>query len=250
MKRIVLIIAGVLSVTFTVYAQKCIDPDKYSREAGLVVGAYGPPGTSSYSLEFSCGMDYAQYFYRGLGFKTGFRYQSNNIDMDNWFSIPMAFSYRSRMTTWGRSVYDAAVAATKGAVDGYYYYGTEPSVGGWFENFFGALFNRADFFVGVTPGYIQGNGYITRVYMDDNQEEWQDSGIKKNSPFFLTADAGFTLTWRIWRFTLNFSPAVHYMITDSYRDYYFNHVKGNTSSSKSIPIRWQLSFEGGLRYLF
>jgi len=230
-------------------AQKRVDPNSYKREVGFTIGASGPVGMSDQSLEVVFGIDYAQYWNYGLGIRTGLRYQPYNMDIGNWFCVPVHFSWRPKMSR-SANVVDAAMDALGGVACNYYYYCHEPDVGSWLANFFAQMINRADLFIGLSPGYVQGGGSVHRYYVTSNKEQWKDMGIKKMSSFMLTADAGFTLSWRIWRFTLNFSPAVHYLITDNCHDYYVQNIQGEGSKFRSDRIRWQFSFEGGLRFLF
>lgn len=77
------------------------------------------------------------------------------------------------------------------------------------------LFRRAEFFVGMTPGYFAG----------------------ASSPLSLTADAGFILGIPIWRFGLNLTTAYHYSITKNV-------------ICREEPVRSFLSLTAGISYLF
>jgi len=87
------------------------------------------------------------------------------------------------------------------------------------------LFRRADFFLGVTPGY-----YLGRALEGEG------------SRLYCTADLGASLCIPIWRLSLNITPAFHYSFTQTPGyDYAFNGPTRN-------PLFFSLGL--GVSYLF
>ena len=60
--------------------------------------------------------------------------------------------------------------------------------------------------------------------------------------FYLSADAGFILCYRLYRFNLSLTPAIHYFIVDPYRY--------QEAALTTKPVRWQYTVGLGLGYLF
>ncbi len=128
-----------------------------------------------------------------------------------------------------------------------YYYGTNPDAGTIFGQFLSGLFNRIEFFAGLTPGYIFGQ----REEPHGNARE--EHYMKINNRFSLAADAGLGLSFRIWRFELSAIPSVRYFITDNYRE--VNNVSyatptGTESNFTDKARSWQFSIQGGLSFTF
>ena len=80
-------------------------------------------------------------------------------------------------------------------------------------NVLNIFLRRTEFFAGVTPGYMP--------------------GLEPDHRFSLAADAGMTLSIPLWRFSLDMTPAAHYLVTKNF---------GET--------RWLFSLSGGLSFLF
>ena len=80
-------------------------------------------------------------------------------------------------------------------------------------NVLNIFLRRTEFFAGVTPGYMP--------------------GLEAKHRFSLAADAGMTLSIPLWRFSLDITPAAHYLITDNFEGQ-----------------RWLYSISGGLSFLF
>jgi hypothetical protein len=126
-------------------------------------------------------------------------------------------------------------------------------------NFLFIVFRRFEGFVGVTPGYVFGNHSTpgTTLYGASDGEQTvsaiYEEGIRLNRRFTLTADAGLTLSVPLWRFSLDVTPAFHYLITNNFSEYRQEfdprpaQPVGSTSF-KSVP--WQFTLSLGLSYLF
>jgi len=196
-------------------------------------------------------LSYARYNQKGLGFRTGIEYMPVNMKIDSYFGVPVAFSARTGARSFSQSLRtgleSAAVGAVRDAV-----YGYEPNAGSILGDFFLGLFNRAEFFAGLTPGYIFGTNtpYSTSYSGLSVTEET----VKVANRFTLSADAGFSMSFRIWRFNLSIVPAVHYFLTKNYI-----YVKGTTpvsdsaspgSSASETPVRFQYSVLGALGFSF
>ena len=80
-----------------------------------------------------------------------------------------------------------------------------------------------------------------------NKTKEQIQGIRKAGDFYCSADAGLSFSWRIWRFTLNMTPTVHYNFTENFRIYSDNEA---TVHPQDTPIPWLFSMNFGIGYLF
>ena len=115
-----------------------------------------------------------------------------------------------------------------------------------FLTFITSLISRVELFTGVTPGYIFGEDHLHWTSMSGvNLGEPFQRGTVSPHAFFLSADAGLSLVIRIWRMSINVTPAVHYYITDNYRLY-----NAALKQDLSSPVRWQMSLSGGVNFMF
>lgn len=104
------------------------------------------------------------------------------------------------------------------------------------------MVNRSELRVGLTPGYIYGDGRTHRtsfsVMTEGDRFDWSGvKGTEVGSRFCLTADVGANLSYRIWRFCLNLNPELHYIITNSYNII----SKPDKGASETKSQRWQFS---------
>ena len=151
-----------------------------------------------------------------------------------------------------RALEDGLENTMRNAYHNKYYYNQNPTVDNVVGSFFTGLFNRIEFFAGLTPGYIFGPN-------DDSPRHGTYGGVKGESymyiknRFSLTADAGFGLSFNIWRFKLSVLPSVHYFITDNYRDVNnksYTKPTGTESDFTDQARSWQFSIQGGLSFSF
>ena len=196
-------------------------------------------------------LSYARYNQKGLGFRAGLEYMPMNMRIDSYFGVPVAFSARTRARSFGQSVRSglesAAVGAVRDAV-----YGYEPNARSILGDFIIGLFNRAEFFAGLTPGYIFGSNVPRGLSYGETTITEQTVDLIHR--FSFTADVGFSMSFRIWNFNLGFAPAVHYYLTRNY--VYVSETSpisgelGGAPIIKETPVRFQYSVLGYLSYSF
>lgn len=225
------------------------------QEIRFGVGVRGPVDRSlGWGSSEVIHVSYAHYGQRGLGYRIGAEFMPQNMDVDSYFGVPVAFSARTRARSFSQAVTtgleSAAIGAVRDAV-----YGYEPTASSILGDFLLGLFNRAEFFAGLTPGYVAG----TNVPMHKSYYEavggpaTSERVMTVGSRLSLSADAGFSMSFRIWRFHLSFVPAVHYFLTQNYvsiesTDY----IVGGDASYKvtETPVRFQYSVLGALSFSF
>lgn len=216
-------------------------------EYGMLVPiSPGKPVKSGESLSLS----YTRRFTRHWGWRTGFQYATDYESFEDHFGLPVTMVYRSGTYGFKESVRTAALGAASGAVwDGLAGYDSEDIASRALRNFLFFLFRRAEGFAGITPGYVSGSGTAQPMSSGIDYEE----GVRLNSRFTLTADAGFTLSIPVWRFSLDLTPAFHYLITNNFSEYRqsIDPATGSPVCQPSLkPLRWQFSLTGGLSFLF
>ena len=207
-----------------------------SKDIGLQVGLNVPVSqTIRIGSDVMLGVSYGQFYYNGLGFRTGLQYAASTADINDVFGVPVAFAYR----TQSKSVQDRFETGAVGARNQMIYRGTHRSdavgiLGGFLLN----LFSDMEFFAGMTPGYIAGA----------SQKPINSIWVEKKYAFSLSLDAGTSLNYSIWRFDLKLTPAFHYNLTDNY----IYHLSSGTGASneKTTPIRWFFTLNGGLAFRF
>ena len=193
-------------------------------------------------------LSYARYNQKGLGFRAGFEYMPMNMKIDSYFGVPVAFSARTRARNFTQSVKSglesAAVGAVRDAV-----YGYEPNARSIAGDFILGMFNRAEFFAGITPGYVFGTGSShSKSYSGTTVTEER---VDLANRFAISADAGFSMSFRIWQFNLSIVPAVHYFLTKNY--IYVSEttpVDGGAPKITETPVRFQYSVLGALGFSF
>ena len=192
-------------------------------------------------------LTYGRYFHKGLGFRTGVQWMFENYDINDYLGVPLYFSWCSDKRTFKESVKQGVENAAWGAYHDKAYYNSDPDVQSALGSFILGLFNRFEFFAGLTPGYVFGH---REDFHGDSREV---SYMRLNTRFSLSADAGLGLSFRIWRFELSAIPSVHYFITDNYRDMYVRRYThdGSTDVFTSDKAKsWQFSIQGGLSFTF
>ena len=115
------------------------------------------------------------------------------------------------------------------------------------------LFDRLEFHVGLTPRYVAGKSReIYPSYHYSGLGYWEKTWTEKPSSFSLSADAGFDISFRIWRFDLKLMPAFHYNITNNYRYHIQEGIRGSDEVLRTTvkPIQWFFTFNGGLAFRF
>ncbi len=244
MRKLFAALAAIALTGSAAFAQK-VRPD--NQDIRFTAGVRMPIERSRASDEPVMTLTYGRFFDNGLGFRTGAQWMFKNYDIDEYFGIPIYLAWRSGKRTFKESVRQGVENVAWGSYHNKYYYGTDPDAGTIFGQFLSGLFNRIEFFGGLTPGYIFGPKESTH---GDSQVQ---NYMAINNRFSLTADAGLGISFRIWRFELNVIPSVHYFITDNYRE--VNNMSyvtptGTESNFTDKARSWQFSIQGGLSFTF
>ena len=252
MKRLVLLFAASLAFTFVSAQEKPrFNPDHTWNTIRAEFGMLVPisPGNPVESGE-QLSLTYTRRFTRHWGWRTGLQYATDYEAFDDHFGLPLSIVYRSGTYGFQESVRTSARSAASLTVwDALAGYDTGSIASHTVRNFLFFVFRRAEGFVGITPGYVFGNG-TPRVMSSWNDYE---EGVRLNSRFTLTADAGYTLSIPIWRFSLEVTPGFHYLITNNFSQYHqsIDPATGRPVGQPSLkPLRWQFSLTGGLSFLF
>ena len=247
MKRLItaILLSTLLGCTAELFAQKR-DPNTFSHEIsfGTGIGTAFKDGSGS---DATFWLNYSKYYSRHLGARFGVQYMPSNIQIDQFVTFPMAFSLRTGMRQGNESLAYGAVAAV--SVLDSFVWDSDNIFAEMMAAFLLALINRAEVYVGLTPGYIVGDSSInqgTYLALDGNYYT-EEHGIRKTRSLYGSADLGINLSWRIWRFTINMNPAIHWNFTDNYHIYSAYEGSLNHQDS-SIPFLFSMNF--GLGYLF
>ena len=242
MKRLQIIVLAIF-VTIPLCAQKPLENDEIFATVGV-----NDPMYKNMESDVVVGLHYGHYYPNGGGFRTGFQYIPTVVEIDNSFSVPLAITYRTGSRSRTAKLTSAAygVARTQGYDRGNAFkYGL--------ASFLMNLFDRLEFHAGLTPGYVAGKSRdLNPSYRDFGMGYWEKTWPEKPSSFSLSADAGFDISFRIWRFDLKLRPAFHYNITNNYRYHIQEGIRGSDEVIRSSvkPIKWFFTFNGGLAFRF
>lgn len=197
-------------------------------------------------------LSYTRRFSGHWGWRTGFQYASEMASVQDHFGLPVAIVYRSGTYDFDASMqYAARGTASQVIWDGLHGRSAKDISSHALRNFLCFLFRRAEGFAGLTPGYVFGEGTVGR--MTTQYGEIREEGIRVDSRFTLSADAGCTLSIPVWRFSLDLTPAVHYLVTNNFCEYHqqIDPEDGSPIGSPVLkPLRWQFSIDFGLSFLF
>ena len=249
MRKILFCLALLLGSGLAMRAQ---DAAQGLQEIRFGVGVRGPVDRSvGWGSPEIVSLSYAHYGQRGYGIRTGIEFMPQNTRIDTYFGIPVALSARTRAYSLKESIGHGITSAAAGAVRDAYY-GIEPTAKSLISDFLLNLFNRAEFFAGLTPGYIAGESRsVGSSYGNYTQT---DDYINLNHHFSLTADVGFSLSFRIWRFNIGVVPAVHYYLTNNFTSisdtYPVSEEVGGNHSHTETPVRFHFSALGALSFSF
>lgn len=253
--RIPLILLAILVPAFSASAQY-FNPNSFCNDLEISAGFQGD-FKSGEGVGARIDMTYGHFFRNGIGFRAGMCYMPDNVSIEHAAGIPLAFAWRSRI--WGYE--DTYIDAARNALTSDNNFFEEPdyydddysltrdlaehavsSLGTFLAN----LVSRVELFGGVTPGYIFGEDNLHQESRPDiNFGEYYLKGIVVPHSFFLSIDAGVKLVIRVWRLSIDITPAVHYYVTDNFRTY-----NPLLKEPLSKPIRWQMSLRGGLGIMF
>ena len=244
MKRVLL--ALIILVFAIPAAGQRINPNAFGQELSFGVGA-GATFKKNYGSDVSYWLNYSKYYSRHIGARFGVQYMPEYLGVQDFVRFPMAFSLRTGMREANEALAYGAVAAID-LLDLFLWESDNIFVD-MMAVFLISLVSRAEFFVGLTPGFISGGDNIHTAWYTgiDGNTYKEYHGIRKAGDFFCSADAGMNFTWRIWRFTINMSPVVHYNFSENFHIYSQNET---TVHPQDTPIHWLFSMNFGLGYLF
>lgn len=224
-----------------------------SRDIGLQVGVNVPVSqTVRIGNDIMFGVSYGQFYYNGLGFRTGVQYSASTANINDVLGIPVAFAYRTRPKSAEERFQTGAVGARDALIYRRPYSGGGSEAAGFLGGFLLNLFSDMEFFVGVTPGYIAGSSEApSNDTWNTSRPHWQDTWVEKKHDFSLTLDAGMSLNYSIWRFDLKLTPAFHYHLTDNYVYHLSSGENGpEIQQDRTTPIRWIFTLNGGIAFRF
>lgn len=205
-------------------------------------------------------LTYTHRFSRHWGWRAGAQYAPEHTDVHNYLGLPIAAVFRSGTYSFRERTRDAVIFSAGDVVwDGITRQGSDQMARDVVANFLFLVFRRFEGFVGVTPGYVFGGvpASETNLYGASDGDRIvsavYEEGIRLNRRFTLTADAGATLSIPLWRFSLDVTPAFHYLVTRNFSEYRqeFDPPTSQPVGSPSFhSVPWQFTLSLGLSYLF
>ena len=220
MKNALLSIAFVLMLVSPAAAQEKpdFDPDYAWNTIRAEYGVVIPAGSVPIDSYWGASLSYTRRYSGRWGWRTGVQYVSLDApSFYQYYGLPFSAVYRlftapyggRGRKAWVDSMDDASWRGG-GDVPAYERQRMRNDVA---ANVLNIFLRRTEFFAGVTPGYMP--------------------GLEAKHRFSLAADAGMTLSIPLWRFSLDITPAAHYLITDNFEGQ-----------------RGLYSISGGLSFLF
>ena len=219
MRNSLLSLVFILLISNTLVAQEKpeFDPDYAWNTIRAEYGALIPVGSVPNKSFGVLSLSYTRRFSGRWGWRTGVQYASLEVPANQYFGLPFSAVYRLFTAPYGGRGKKAWVNSLDdmtwnggGDVPAYEKRRMRNDVA---ANVLNVFLRRTEFFAGVTPGYLP--------------------GLEADHRFSLAADAGMTLSIPLWRFSLDITPAAHYLITDNFGGH-----------------RWLYSISGGLSFLF
>ena len=119
-------------------------------------------------------LTYGKYNDKGFGFHGGVQWMFENMDINDYLGLPLSVSWSSGRRTFKQTLEDGLENTLRNAYHNKYYYNQNPTVDNVVGSFFTGLFNRIEFFAGLTPGYIFGPN-------DDSPRHGTYGGVKGES---------------------------------------------------------------------
>ena len=244
-KKAFLVLCLVVAGSFgSVYAQTVLEKH-YSDEIFITAGLNAPMHKYFVSGPVY-GIHYGHSYLSGIGFRAGVQYSPDVAQIDDVLGFPVAFTYRTRSLSWeerfinGINGIDNAVKSV--STSRYIEYNRFGDV---ILGFLSGLFDRVEFFAGVTPGYnFAGSSSLGIEYTSVTETtRW----VEKPTSLYLLLDAGFNLNFKIWRFDLKLMPAFHFNVLNSY--VYHSETKDLLNGStmrQTGTLRWFFTLSGGI----
>ncbi len=247
MKKLFVVLVLVSLTGSAAFAQKIL-PE--SQDIRFTAGVRIPIEKSRANSGEVMSLTYGRSLGKGFVARGGVQWMFENMDIDDYLGLPLSVSWSSGRRTFRQSLENGLENTLRNAYSNKYYYNYDPTMDDVAGSFFTGLFNRIEFFAGLTPGYIFGPN-------DDSPRHGSYGGVSGESymyiknRFSLTADAGFGLSFQIWRFRLSVIPSVHYFITDNYREVNnksYSTPTGTETTNSDKSRSWQFSIQGGLTF--
>ena len=257
MKKVFLSLALFTALSVSAQEKPRFNPDMTWNTLRAEYGVRIPMGSDLAPDGQALSLSYMHRFANHWAWRTGFEFLPENTSVTDCVGLPVSIVYRTHTYGFETGVRQAMFNSAADVVwDGVMGYGPEQMQRDVVANFLFILFRRAEFFAGLTPGYIFGEGtFPGSVYgiVDGTRASSYLQTIQLNRRFSLTADAGATLSIPLWRFSLDITPAVHYLVTDNFSEYH-QEIDSATGAVIGSPVhkslRWQFSIGFGLSYLF
>ena len=204
----------VLSISFVAAQEKPgFDPDSAWNTIRAEYGALIPVGTTPNQRFGLCSVSYTRRYSGRWGWRTGLQYATLDAPSGKYVGLPLSAVYRFSTQPLGGRVRNAWNAS----LDDLSWNGggdvpqskKQQMRNDVAANFLSVFLRRTEIFAGITPGYLQ-----------ENQ-------------FTFAADAGVTFSIPLWRFSLDITPAVHYVISEDL-----------------VHVHWVCTLSGGVSFLF
>ena len=207
------------------------------RFSGAFKGYIGSYSNVPQGYVFS--LEYKRFSAKGFGYGLGAEVVRDNISTGGGFGVPLRVAYRSPIVSSGYNVAYGAYNAANIALRNRNRLNQKDTWIDMLGSLILSMFSRAEVFAGLTPGFLMGDSVVLPYAPG---MAMADQGIIKDGGFYLSADAGFSLCYRLYRFNLSLTPAIHYFIVDPYRY--------QEAALTTKPVRWQYTVGLGLGYLF
>ncbi|MBP5567528.1 MAG: hypothetical protein J6X57_08615 [Bacteroidales bacterium] len=245
MKKIAVII--LLFVATVANGQKFM-PNASVGELSFGVGGCGPMQSSS-GLDMALWLNYSKYTSKHLGYRVGARYMPENMQVADLITFPVAFSLRTGMREGNESLAYGAIAALD--LFDFFLWDNDNIFVDMMAAFLLAFVNRAEFFIGLTPGYILGEDALRRAYYTIGEESYiEETVVSCPYRFYCSAETGVNISWRIWRLTFNMAPYFQWNFLNNYQK--TSRILGDPSAtvtSYKTP-NWYFGMNFSLGYLF
>lgn len=221
------------------------------RDIGFHVGTYVPM-YNGIEPDAVVGITYTQYNNLGVGFKMGMQYAPSVVELRDNYGAPIAVAYRTRKRSTAERLEHGAYSAASTLWHDVWY--QSDRIG---QSMIAAalysLFSQAEYYVGVTPGFILERHSGTST-SDIGGAEYVKEYTKRNGFMSMTLDAGMNLNYAIWKFDIKLMPAFHYNVTGNYK-LMSTRIEKYDAGEYTYPTevtnaRWFFSFSGGLSFRF
>ena len=259
MRKLTFLLATLAVAAVSAHAQEKprFNPDLSWNTLRAEYGYWTPMDSRMSSGDAFLSLNYTRRYSGHWGWRAGLMYQTENTSVQDGIGLPVAAVFRSGTASFGETMARGAESAASQLVhDAWMDYDAKESFGRGIGVFLLSMFRRAEIFAGVTPGYMLGHSTIyrqTEGYSMDGTRYESDKGILLNRRFMLTADAGFNLSIPIWRFSLDLSPAFHYLVTNNFTEFQQSIdplTDRPVGAPSEKPVHWYFSISGGISWFF